>query len=220
MKFIKIISFLLCFSFLFVGCKKQKNKFINSTYADLTHNTVAERLVVNREGIDKSEAYVKVYTKIGDDYKLIWKDIYGTVDDQKALYLSSINNRFYLFAWKPTYSADTTTLEFAIFHFKLNEDETLYLVNEVDADTITFTEADTKKGSARYEEVSDFVFELNHYLEKSTAILDTIDGDVIYSKNMEEKTFKNYYPEWYDKDYFSDNFAQELLDAQDGWNID
>lgn len=221
MKKLRILSLILVFMLVFAGCKSTKNDNANKivTKADLTHNAVEDKIVTCIDGADKGEAYVKVFTKYNDEYTLIWKDIVGTQEaDQKGIYISLLNNRFNLFSWRPIYKGDTTTLEFAIFHFTLNEEKTSYLVNEVDADSITFTSEDTKKDSKRYEEISDFVYEINHYIKKSAALIDTVGGEVVYSPNTQETVYKTYYPEWYDKEYISYNLIEEFQSAQDGWD--
>ncbi len=223
MKTLKILPLLLA-CLIFVGCTTQKPTLEKIAFrADVTHDGNKDRIITSIDNADKGEAYVKVYTTDSQNRDvLLWKDIAGTKEkDYKGIYICKKSGNFDLLVWKPTFDGDTTTLEYAVFYLKYNEDtERTESVNELH-ESITFTKEQVTKDGDKYEEASEFVATLNKYLEKSAALLDTVGGEVMYSPSVEEKVTNLYYPKWFDKDYkATTNPANTASDAQQGSPIE
>ena len=205
MKPLKIFCALLALTLSLCACKSTSAPELSkvTTRADLTHDGESDRIVSCVANADKGEAYVKVYTAgSGKKDVLIWKDTLGTEKrDYKGIYVCKKSGEFHLLVWKPTYEKDQTTLQYSVFYLQYSAEtgkaSPLNALNE----SITFTDEQVKKDGDKYDEASRFVYTLNKYLEKSAALVDTVDGEVVYSPSAKERTNKLYYPKWYDKDY-------------------
>ena len=212
MKSIKLLAFALVCIILLGGCASKKPTLEKIAFrADVTHDGNNDRIITNIDGADKGEACVKVYTKDSKDRDvLLWKDVAGSkVNDYKGFYLCKKGGKFDLLVWKPTIEGDTTTIEYAVFYLKYNENtEKAQSVNEIHK-TITFTKEQVTKDGVKYKQASEFVSTLNKYLNKSAALLDTVGGKLIYSPSVDEKVTNLYYPDWFDKDYDTQNTATE-----------
>lgn len=210
MKPIKLLALALVCITLLGGCASKQPTLEKIAFrADVTHDGNKDRIITNIDGADKGEAYVKVYTKDSRDRDvLLWKDVAGTKeDDYKGIYICKKSGNFDLLVWKPTVEGNTTTIEYAVFYLKYNEDtEKSESINEIH-ESITFTKEQVTKDGDKYNEASEFVATLNKYLDKSAALLDTVDGELVYSKSVEDKTSKLYYPDWFDKDYKAESTA-------------
>ncbi len=208
MKSIKLIALALVCITLLGGCASKKPALEKIAFlADVTHDGNKDRIITNIDDADKGEAYVKVYTKDSKDRDvLLWKDVAGTKEeDYKGIYICKKGGNFDLLVWKPTVDGDTTTIEYAVFYLEYNEDtEKTEPINEIH-EKITFTKEQVTKDGDKYNEANEFVATLNKYLDKSAALLDTVGGELVYSKSVDDKVNNLYYPDWFDKDYKAEN---------------
>lgn len=203
MKFLKLSSVIIVLSILLCSCKSSIPELEKIAFSiDLTHDGKNEKVVVSINDADTSDAYVKIYTSQNKKDVLIWEDTAGTKKKaQKGIYVCKKLGNFDLLVWKPTYDGNTTTLEYRVFYFgHLDSDNRIDELEEVER-KITFTKEEVKKDGTKYQEATEFVTTLNSYLEKSVALLDTVGGEVHYSKSTKEKAYNLYYPDWFDKDY-------------------
>ena len=205
MKSIKLLPLLLAFIVLLSACSNGNKPDVEKIYnrADLTHNDVKERIVTSLTDIDDGEGYVSVSATNSNNTNVeLWKEKIGTdKKDQKGIYLCNKNAKIHLLIFKPTYDGDKTTLEYSIFYLDYDEEYSkTEKVTEI-KESITYTKEQVKKDGDKYDEVSAFVKTLNKYISKSMALIDTVDGEIVYSQNTNDKKYKQYYPSWYDKDY-------------------
>ena len=205
MKSIKLLPLLLVFMFLLSACSGGKTPKVENVYtrADLTHDGTKERITTCLTDIEDGEGYVSINaTDSNNNNVVLLKEKLGTSKkDHKGIYLCNRNGKIHLMVFKPTYDGDTTTLEYSVSYLDFDEEYSkTEKVTEI-KESITYTKEQVKEDGDKYDEASAFVKTLNKYISKSMALVDTVDGEIVYSPNAKEKKFKQYYPEWYNKDY-------------------
>ena len=205
MKSIKLLPLLLAFMVLLSACSNGNKPEVENVYtrADLTHNGEKERITTCLVDIEDGKGYVSVSATNSNNTNVeLYKEKLGTdKKDQKGIYLCNKNSKIHLLVWKPTYDDDTTTLDYSIFYLDYDEEfSKTEKVTEI-KESITFTKEQVKEDGDKYDEASAFVKTLNKYISKSMALVDTVDGEIVYSPSAKEKKNKQYFPDWYNKDY-------------------
>ena len=205
MKAIKLLPLMLAIMLLLCACGGGATPEVEKVYsrADITHDGQKDRITVSLTDLDKGDGYVLVSAtdSNNNNVELLKEKVGTSKKDYKGIYLCNKNKNIDLFVWKPTYDGDTTTLEYSIFYLDFDEDfAKTEKVTEI-KESITYTKEQVTKDGDKFDEASAFVKTLNKYISKSMALIDTVDGDVVYSPNTNEIKYKQYYPDWYDKDY-------------------
>ncbi len=204
MKTARIISLAAAAVMLLSACgSKPKAKLTSVAFsADLTHDGTKERIVSTVDGASSGDAGVGIYMLNDDKYNLIWKETIGTKEsDQKGIYICKKSGQFDLLVWKPSYSDGKTTLEYSVFYLQYSQQQGKCTPVEEVYDSISFTDAQVEKNGDKYDEASKFVKTLNTYISKSIALADTVGGELTYSPSSSERVSKQYFPDWYDKNY-------------------
>ena len=212
MKSKKILPVLLIIALLFCACKSSAAPDVERVYlrADVTHDGNKDRIVSYLSDADSGKAKVTVQHTDSDNKNVfIYQETLGTSENsQKGIYLCRYNGKFDLFVWQPTVKDDKTTLSFEIFYLDFDPDtgETKKVVEF--ANKISFTKEEVTKDGDKFDKASNFVFYINSIIRKGFALIDTVGGDISYTPKPQERIYKPYYPEWFDKSYKSENIKK------------
>ncbi len=204
MKLFKIFAFALTAVMLFSACSNTGKAELSSIgyRVDVTHDGGDEKIIVDIDDVDNGNAGVKIYTTVDDETKLIWQDSVGTKENaQKGIYLCKKTGNMDLLICQPTEKDGETILQYSVFYLIYDQKSGTCKPAEEISESILFTDEQVKKGGEKYDEASKFVKEMNSYISRGIALIDTVGGNMVYSPSSKEGVTKLYLPDWYDKDY-------------------
>lgn len=147
-------------------------------YADLTHDGVNEKIVVDLTYVINypetgEEKTVSVYS--GSSGELLFTGHADTVHPGwNGIYIYNDGKNDYLLLWQPTIYQDIADFNIRIFSLTENGKE-----NDLLKKSLDFSIYNPKDSGIN--DVSDFVDMVNEYLEKSYVLVDTDDATPVYS---------------------------------------
>lgn len=147
-------------------------------YADLTHDGINEKIVVDLTYVINypktgEEKTVSVYS--GSSGELIWTGHADTVHvGWNGIYIYNDGKNDYLLLWQPTVYQDIADFNIRIFSLTEDGKENDLLKKSLDFSIYNPKDSDI-------DDVSEFVDMVNGYLEKSYVLVDTDNGAPVYS---------------------------------------
>ncbi len=147
-------------------------------YADITQDGIDEKIVVDLTYVINypktgEEQTVLVYS--GSSGELLWTGHADTVHPGwNGIYIYNDGKKDYLLLWQPTVYQDNADFHFRIFSLDEDGKEIELLTKNIQFDIYHPKDSDT-------DAISEFADMVNGHLEKSYVLVDTDNGNPVYS---------------------------------------